>query len=320
MQLKQYPAGPVTTILMVLALLVTVADLPAAKYAGEPFYLGVGAQALAMGGAFSAEVSDVTSGFWNPAGLSGVKLRQVAFMHAETFGSLLNHDYLAGAFPLDTSKNRTLAFSLTRLGGGGIKIAEWQGEIPTVLREESHADYQLIASYAFKYNNRLSVGLNAKFIYRDIPTSSAYGLGADLGLRYKIANSLRASLLIRDFTTTLLAYDTGTKESIYPTVIAGLSTRQEFDDFSLTLTADGDFHFENLRDNAQYWSGSVSLDTHFGAELGFLDKLFARAGYDTDKLTLGGGLKLFPFQVDFAYLSDNDLDDSFRVSALFFWK
>lgn len=295
-------------------------NISAAKYAGEPFYLGVGAEALAMGGAFTAEVSDVTSGFWNPAGLTGVKIRQIAFMHAETFGSLLNHDYLAIAFPLDTANHRSLAFSLTRLGGGGIKITEWEGDIPKVLREESHADYQMIASYAMAYSKKLMIGLNAKIIYRDIPTSSAYGLGADLGIKYYFSQFLTASMMIRDFTTTLLAYDTGTKESIYPSVITGFRVKKQIDDFSLTLTADGDFRFENLKDNAQYHSGSISLDTHYGAELGFMNLIFARGGYDREKLTLGGGIKIFPFQVDFAYLSDNDLDDSFRVSALFFWK
>ena len=69
----------------------------ATKYAGEPFSLGVGARSLGMGGAVIAGPYDATSGYWNPAGLSFVSGRQIQTMHAETFGSLLNHDYIGFA-------------------------------------------------------------------------------------------------------------------------------------------------------------------------------------------------------------------------------
>lgn len=294
----------------------------AAKYAGEPFYLGVGAQALGMGGAFSAASRDVTAGFWNPAGLAYINAKQAAFMHAETFGSLLNHDYIAFAMPLDKEGKKFGAASLTRLGGGGVKITEWDLNTnrPHILREENHADYQLILSYALNQSQKLNLGANAKIIYRDIPTSSAYGLGADIGATYQAFEFLTAALVVKDFTTTLLSYDTGTKESIYPTVVAGLRFYRNWNDFDFMLTADGDFRFENLRDAAEFWMGSASLDTHWGAQVGYKEMLYGRGGVDIGRLALGGGIRIMPFQIDFAYLKYNDLDDSFRISALFFWK
>jgi hypothetical protein len=303
-------------------LLILPMSLNAAKYAGEPFYLGVGAQALGMGGAFSAAASDVTAGFWNPAGLAMINGKQAAFMHAETFGSLLNHDYLAFAMPIGKDGKRFAAASLTRLGGGGVKITEWDLNTnqPHIIREENHADYQLILSYAINQSQRLNLGANAKLIYRDIPTSSAYGLGADIGATYRAFDFLTAALVVKDFTTTLLSYDTGTKESIYPTVVTGLRFNRRWNDFNFMLTADGDFRFENIRDAAEFWMGSISLDTHWGAQAGYKDMIFARGGVDIGRLALGGGIKILPFQIDFAYLKYNDLDDSFRISALFFWK
>jgi hypothetical protein len=312
--------------LLVAALLTLIISYPlfpanAAKYAGEPFYLGVGAQALGMGSAFAAASSDVTAGFWNPAGLTGISEKQAAFMHAETFGSLLNHDYIAFALPLENSGKRFGGISLTRLGGGGVKITEWDLNTnrPRIIREESHADYQLIFSYALKQSEKLAVGANAKFIYRDIPTSSAYGLGADIGLKYAAFDFLTVALVVRDFTTTLLSYDTGTKESIYPTVTAGFMLHRQFGNWDAMLTADSDFRFENLRDAAEFWMGSVSADTHWGAQLGYKSRIYARGGIDIGRMSLGGGVKILPFQIDFAYLKYNDLDDSFRISALFFW-
>ena len=41
----------------------------ATKYAGEFMYVGAGARSLALGGAYSALAGDVTTAYWNPAGL-----------------------------------------------------------------------------------------------------------------------------------------------------------------------------------------------------------------------------------------------------------
>ena len=41
----------------------------APKYSNEFLAIGVGSQALGMGNAVSSTVSDITAGYWNPAGL-----------------------------------------------------------------------------------------------------------------------------------------------------------------------------------------------------------------------------------------------------------
>jgi hypothetical protein len=58
----------------------------APKYSNEFLAIGVGARALGMGYANVAAVNDVTSGYWNPAGLLGVQGDiQVGAMHSEYF-------------------------------------------------------------------------------------------------------------------------------------------------------------------------------------------------------------------------------------------
>ena len=47
----------------------TVLAQDAPKYSNEFLAIGVGARALGMGSAYTAVVNDVTSGYWNPAGL-----------------------------------------------------------------------------------------------------------------------------------------------------------------------------------------------------------------------------------------------------------
>lgn len=70
-----------------------------AKYAGEFMALGVGGRALGMGGAFVAVANDVTSGYYNPAGLANLNYPQIALMHSEQFGNLVNYDYGAVTMP-----------------------------------------------------------------------------------------------------------------------------------------------------------------------------------------------------------------------------
>jgi hypothetical protein len=275
----------------------------AAKYAGEPFHL-----------------DDVTSGFWNPAGLAAVESKEFAFMHSETFGDLLNHDYIAFAMPLGPAEQRrAVAVTVTRLGGGGIKLTEWDSRIhrPVVIKEDSHADYQLLLSYAPYSSSKFLLGASAKFIYRDIAENTAYGLGADLGVQYIASDQLKAGIMFRDVTTSMLSYDTGTKESIYPTVIPGIGYSRGVGEFDFTIAADAEVKFENYRESAQFWQGSISADSRIGAELGFRNTVFGRAGSDMGRLSLGGGIAVSSFEFDIAYLRYQDIDDSFRLSVAY---
>ncbi len=296
-------------------------DSIAAKYAGEPFHVGVGGRALGMGGAYVAVVDDVTAGFWNPAGLSSLSFRQLAFMHSETFGALLNYDYVAFAAPLRSTKDSPVgAISLTRLGGGGIKLTDGDArvpQVPVIRKETGHADYQLLVSYSVRRTESLRIGASAKFVYRNLADNSAYGLGADIGAQYSLGNDVTLGMMVRDVTTTLLSYDNGTKESIFPTLIPGVSFSRVFGDVSLLVAGDAEVKFENYRETAQYWQGSISADTRLGVEFGFMNTAFGRIGSDIGHLALGGGIVVSSFRIDMAYLRNTDIDDSFRISLLY---
>jgi len=297
-----------------------------AKYSGEFLYLGVGGKALGMGGAFVSIADDASAGYYNPAGLSQLQRKELVLMHSETFGSLLNHDFLGFVLPL---KNRgfkqTLAFSLMSLSGDGIKITELQnpgqpisaGNRPRLKEEKSHGDYVFFVSYSLGKSRNLSLGTNLKLIYRDLAVNSAYGVGLDLGALVNLAHDINLGVNLMDFTTTLLSYDNGTKESIYPTIKLGLSTRRKLKNLLLTLALDGDIRGEGRRYAAQYWMGDFSLDTHYGIELCYPEKLMLRAGFDQGDLTLGAGFMFKRFSVDAAFLDHDELDNTYRFSLKF---
>lgn len=311
-------------VYILIILMLVVSYTKAAKYAGEAFSLGVGGRGLAMGGAVIAGPFDATAAYWNPAGLNRLDNRYVAAMHAETFGSLLNHDYVTyiDARTRNKSVINAFGFYLYYLGGGGIKITSLnEFNRPYVVREESHGDYLLATAIAGRLSSKIDFGITAKIIYRDIGTENGYGLTMDAGMLYQFNRYLNFGLMVTDVTTGFIRYsgetfdDGANTESIYPTVKPGFMLEYTYTYFTGRFAMSGDIKFEGIKYAAQYWSGSVSLDTHYGWEIGYKDMVFGRFGFDIGRFTAGGGIDIKHITVDFAYLHHSDLDETFRVSA-----
>jgi len=310
-------------LFLILVLFLIYNHANGAKYAGEFLNLGVGGRALGMGGAYVAIADDATATYWNPAGLSQISSQELVFMHAETFGSLLNHDFISWALPLhDRFQNYTLGFSLMRLGGGDIKVTELpypDSQIsstnqPYVKKEAGHADYLLTFSFAKETSPKLSFGGNAKLIYRHLVDNSALGLGIDLGLLYSPTSYLSLGANFKDAVSTLLSYDNGTKETISPSLRTGFGLKKGSKNFSFLFTTEAELNFEGRRYSAQYWQGDISADMHYGWEVVYLERVSARLGFDRGNFSAGGGLGFKKFEVDLAFLSHKELDNSYRVS------
>lgn len=303
--------------ILTLSVLLAV-SASAAKYAGDPFSLGAGARALGMGGAVIAGPFDATSGYWNPAGLAQVVGRQIQTMHAETFGSLLNHEFVG--YSSNNGKARGLTsygFYLYSLWGDGIKITGFdpQRQWPYVIREESHLDLMLGASLAGKAFERFSYGATAKLIYRDIAVESAYGLGLDVGGVYDLNPHVAAAMTVTDITTTFLAYSNDNTEIIYPAVKPAISYRWWYGDVMIAGSGQAIIRFEGRNQTAELWQGNISADFQAGLEFSYRQAAFGRLGYDQDRFTAGLGASFSKYLIDLAYLHHADLDDTFRISA-----
>jgi hypothetical protein len=314
--------------LLVILILLAATGGHAAKYAGDPYQLGVGARSLAMGGAVVAGPFDGSVGYWNPAGIGTLSGRQVLAMHAETFGSLLNHDFIGYVDARGRRGSLVSGWSvyLYYLGGGGIKITRLdEFNRPYVEREESHGDYMLSGAVAGRISDKLRWGLAARLLYRDIGTETGKGLSVDAGLLYHAHPRLDLALVVTDITTGVIRYSGetfGTEanyESIYPALRPGLMLVQQWGEFAGRTTFAGEIRFENLQSSAQYWGGALSVDTHYGLEVGWREMLFGRAGFDVGRFTAGGGVVIRRVTVDFAYLHHSDLDETYRVSAGYGW-
>jgi len=295
------------------------------KFAGEFLYNGVGSRALGMGSAYVAVANDVTAGYWNPAGLAEAEGFQAQFMHSQQFISSVQYDYLGLSRKFENGA--TMGLSVLRLGVDDIadsRNALIGESLQTGYLDYSKisyfntADYAFILSYANRYNDNLSYGANIKLIYRDYSIESALGIGFDAGVRYRILPGFIAALIVRDITTTMMAWSTDEKEFITPSLRPGISYQYLFESIGLYLQPSFDVNlmFENRKASAQMHLGPISADTFWGMEAGYRDVVFLRAGYDDLERFNGGiGLSITRFAIDYSYTNyDQELGNVHRIS------
>ncbi|MGL4599536.1 MAG: PorV/PorQ family protein [Bacteroidia bacterium] len=316
----------------------------APKYSNEFLAIGVGARSLGMSGAQVASCDDVTSGYWNPAGLLGVKSNlQVGLQHAEYFASIAKYDYGAIAAPIDSVS--TFGVSVIRFAVDDIpnttQLIDAGGNIDyDRITTFSAQDYAFVFSYARKmFVPGMRFGASAKIIRRKIGDfAGAWGFGFDAGMQYDYKKwKLGASL--RDVTSTFNAWNfdlspemqdvfaaTGnvipenSLELTLPRLLLGASRKfllgQKFSilgEVNLVNTFDGKRNVL-LRTNA--WS----MEPLMGIEAGFKDIIYLRAGlgnlqkakdvFGKDVTTIqpnmGLGLRLKGFAIDYALTDIGD--------------
>jgi len=280
------------SVLVVAPAMLEAGGVEFAKYAGEFTAIGVGGRPLGLGGAYVAVASDVTAAYYNPAGLARLDYPQFMLMHDERFGSLVNYDYAAAAFPLGLSS--TIGFSLSRLGVDDIPdtrnaALDINGQPTTDPGQFSRidparvtyfntADWVLTASYAKRQEEDLAYGASVKLIRRDLGTNAATGVGFDAGLQWYATHELTLAVSAQDITTTLLAWDTGRNELVSPTVKLGAAYGILALGGRFMPVADFDVRFENRRYASTFHVGPVSVDVHAGLEYEFRQLVALRVG------------------------------------------
>jgi hypothetical protein len=324
--------------LLVLTHFSTYSQTVFSKYAGEFMSIGVGARALGMGGAYVAIANDVTSGYYNPAGLASVNYPQIALMHAEQFGNLVNYDYAGVTIPFGT--DMSFGISAMRLAVDGIPDTRdalvirntstplsdindpRAGINPDLVTEFSDQDWAFYLTFAKHHSEDFYYGVNVKLIKRDIAEYNAFGVGFDVGALYSPFENFHLGVNLQDITTTLVAWNTGRNELITPTSKIGAAYMVEFFGGKFTPALDFDVRFENRRFASNFNVGPVSFDMHAGFEYNFKNLFAIRAGYnDVKQFTLGAGIKLPKLNIDYSfarfnYSKNERLDDTHRISLI----
>lgn len=301
-----------------------------AKYGADFLAGGVGARALGMGGAYVGLVQDVTAGYWNVAGLSGLAYPEIGYMHAERFSGVVSFDYGSIAFPINARS--TFGVSAFRVGVDDIPntLNAWDRErnepLPhaeNYITRFSAADWAFFLSYARLINDRLSLGVTGKIIRRGIGDfAEAWGYSFDVGAQYRRGN-IALGFQLQDASTMLQAW------SINPDAFAIQGTNPEtgqpytFEETfgqalpkggsylvlpvarfgsglilpmgasRLTLGLDVDVAFDGQRAYA-FNTGDISFHPRVGTEFTYKGVVALRAGLGPISTTKSGGLDVTP--------------------------
>ena len=276
------------------------------KYSNEFLNIGAGARGLGMGAAQVASVTDGTSGYWNPAGLTGVQNSpSINLMHASYFGNIGKYDYASVALPVNDNR-RTLGVSILRFAVDDIPntlfLVEPDGSINYGnVSNFSSADYAFLFSFAQKIrdeeNFKTSFGVNAKVIYRKVGQfANAWGFGLDAGFRMQ-KDRWSLGIVAKDITTTFNAWSFNfterEKEVLYltkndipvksteltaPRLTLGTSYNFRLSSsVDLLAEANLDLTFDGRR-NTVVSSSTMNVDPHLGLEAAIKNVFFVRAG------------------------------------------
>ncbi|MCB0662505.1 MAG: PorV/PorQ family protein [Saprospiraceae bacterium] len=268
-------------------------------------------------------------------------------MHAEWFAGVGKYDFLGASIPLGNSQKRlalsAIRFGIDGIPNT-LSLYESDGTINyDNVVEFSAADYAFLLTYSqplkVKRGN-LSIGGNVKVVRRIIGTfANSWGFGLDLGLQYHL-KGLRLGLVGKDITSTFNAWtvnftaeekqvliqtgnslpDINSTEVTNPSLIFGVGYHFGFKtvgftpEVNLITTTDG-------RRNVLIPGEKLSADLAFGLEVDYKEAVYLRAGVDQfqketnfdgtettiSRPSLGIGLRLGAFRVDYAY---TDLGDA----------
>lgn len=142
------------------------------------YRFGVGARALALGGAYTAVAAGPVGLYWNPAGLAWTEL-MAGGMYTQPFGDPdIRLQYLAGALPIE---------------GWGVGAAWFNYHVANIPHTEEGTFFSYDSSVfqlgvgreveLLQTGPRLALGVTLKVYYEQMLEGRALGLGLDVGLK-----------------------------------------------------------------------------------------------------------------------------------------
>lgn len=264
----------------------------------------VGARAIGMGGAFVGTANDVTSLYWNPAGVARLDHSETIFSHTNWIADM-NFDYAALSIPLEDFG--TLGLSFTSLTMPDMLVR-------TVERPEGTGErftagsFAMATHYSRNLSDRFSIGFTAKYISETIWDMRAYGFAIDVGTLFttNFLNGARIGASISNFGTDmrLAGRDTRTFHPIDPTKQGSnnqIPQNIEMDAWHLPLNFQFGIAVDAIKSDENLLTIAVDAlhptdnyeSLNVGVEYGFQNILFIRGGYQSLFLTdAEGGLSL----------------------------
>lgn len=254
----------------------------------EQLLIPVGARSIATGGAFLANTVGVEAIYYNPAGLA-VSGKSEAMFSYMSYIADLNVSYIAAGA------------NLGELGSFGFSFKTVQfGEIPITTIEApdgtgaTYSPSYFVGglTYSKVITDRVAAGVNIKLVHEGIQNTSADGLALDFGVQYRFPKNLSIGVAVKNIGTNMSysGQDLQVKTSV-PNANPGTrdgafyAVTEEFQIpsyFELSAA----YHYDidetnNILLGTSFRQNNASEDQlQFGLEYSFMDRFYARGGYD----------------------------------------
>ena len=260
----------------------------------------VGARAIGMGGAFVGTADDVTSLYWNPAGIARLPMREAMFNHTAWIADL-SYDFAGVAIPIPDFGSIGLSFNALSMPDMAVRTVEKPDGTGEMFSAGSLA---MGLHYARSLSDRFAIGFTAKYISEKIWNMQAQAFALDAGVLFTthFFNGMRIGASITNFGTDmqLTGRDTRTFHAIDPTKMGSndlITQNIELDSWSLPLNFQIGVAADVVKSDAN--TLTLALDAlhpadnyesiNVGAEYSFERMLFIRGGYQSLFLTDGEG-------------------------------
>ena len=265
------------------------------------------ARVAGMGGAFGAMGGDVASLDVNPAGLGALEKPEVMILHNAWFQGVAMEKAAMG-LPLGTQD--FIALGLDYLSWGSVDAYGVSNGSVVANGAVNPGSFSGSAAYARQWENKYLVGASVKYVLEDIGGTVNSTVGGDLGVLVRnVVDNLSLGLSVQNIGGTIR--DVGLPSEMR----AGLAYQSGVfeEQHAVNLAADVMVSLAKSR----------AVAFAFGAEYWYRDALALRvgdqvsqdkAGSGVDGITLGAGLKLEQFRLDYAFVKNGGLGDSHLVS------
>ncbi len=163
--------------------------------------IGAGARALGMGSAQVAVSGDVSSIYWNPAGLSRLMVNsEITFTHAEWLADI-NYDFAAGVLPIEGLGTFGLSVISMNVPDDLVRTVEFpEGDG----RRWDASSLALGLTYARNLTDNFSLGFSAKYVHESVWSETATGFAVDVGTLYRFdIKGLSLGATITNFGTKM---------------------------------------------------------------------------------------------------------------------
>lgn len=309
---KNRPAGALKGASAAAFLVFSLVSAPAhaAESGGQPgafLQYGVGARALAMGGAFYAVADDATAAYWNPAGLAYLQRKELTTMQAALYEQT-SFNYMGYAHP--TTTKGTFALGITQLTSMGFEKVNATfdpatGEATNITKAGSFSDQQRAMAFSWgrEATETMSFGLSFKQVSRQLDSSSDSHLAMDIAAMRIMGPSYRLALGVQN----VFSKAGGDTSDRLPVILKVGNSVRAFKErlvlgFDLQKSQTADL---NWRFGGEYWAARW-----FAFRFGLL------AAPTIQETDFGFGLRFKRVQLDLAQ-GIHDLGASTRMSVTF---